>query len=503
MGRRPSVSTAVLLGCALLATACGTTVSQQAGQVTGTGLAVSGPDSPTTEGPAAGALDDGLGSAPTAPGQAAPRPAGGEAPVAGPAPAGEAPGAVTTTGTRPQVKAPGITATTISIGAMTATGAANFQKQLGVKGASGDQTAMIRSVVDWVNKRGGIAGRKVRLVLYDVPVEQAVSNPSSAYQAACAAFTQDDEVFAVASLLSTVPDNFYECVQKSGALVVAVSTPASSRFYRRWDGAFYSPGNPSYTRVLAHSVDALWDAGWLTSSSKVGVVGYDTEDARSTITDGLLPALKRKGLAITADFYTSTDTSMAGAYSSGVLRFKSRGVDRVFFAPGGQPYYFATTAEQSAYRPLYSMSSLEYPALMATNVPADQLRGSAGVGWSPGFDLDPASAAKVPTPGMPQCLEALRGAGQDLSTGSTLAIGTWICDHWFFLRDALAGAPELSRAGFSAAVDGLGSGFRSASTFRTLFAPGRLRDGAAAYRLNRFDDACSCYRYASPVRPFP
>ena len=57
----------------------------------------------------------------------------------------------------------------------------------------------------------------------------------------------------------------------------------SAGFFARHPASVYMPSSPSYTRLLATSVDVLWDRGWLTKDSKVGVVGYDTPDARSLL----------------------------------------------------------------------------------------------------------------------------------------------------------------------------------------------------------------------------
>ena len=398
----------------------------------------------------------------------------------------------------------GVTASTITIGALTANGAGQYQKKLGFNGATGDQIAMTQSVVKWLNKRGGIGGRKVKVIFYDMKPEAAVADPSSAYQAACTHFTQDNKVFAVASIVSHLPPTFYECLRNQGVVVVAANPPVSSRFFRQYAGTVYAPANPSYTRILADSVDALWADGWLTASSKVGVVGFDTPDAHASVTDGLIPALKRHGLTLTDGLYPTQDSSAgAAAYSGGVLRFKTQGIDRVFFAPGGQPIYFALAAEQQNYHPRYEISTLEYPGPIAANLPASSLKGSAGLGWSPDLDLDNRSAAKVSTPAKAECIAAVRDANEDLATGTTLAIATWICDDWFFLRDVLARTSVIDRTHFRAAAEGLGRSFRAASTFETYFAPNRTSDGAAAYRLNKFNDACGCYQYASAIRPMP
>lgn len=504
--RRRVVLAPALAVAAAVTAACGTTVpvtSQVSQQQDGAGGLTTG----TTGGAQPG------GITPTAPdGSPSLAPEGGAA--GGSAAGGSDAGAVTPGTRAPRqgaaptgvaTSAPGVTATTITIGALTASGAGEYQRALGFSaGASGDQIAMVRSVVDWLNARGGIAGRTIKLVLHDVAPSDAGTNPAAAYEAACNAFTQDNKVFAVASILSHVTSNFYECLRKHGVFVVTANPALSSRFFRQFAGTLYAPTNPSYTRVLADSVDALWAEGWLTSASKVGVVGFDTPDAHATVTDGLIPALKRHGLTLTADFYTPDDTTgAASAYSGGVLRFKAAGVDRVFFAPGGQPIYFGLAAQQQAYQPFMELSTLEYPDPVANTLPAETLRGAAGVGWSPFLDLDNASAGKVTTPAKAACIEAVKSAQQDLSTGTTLAIATWICDDWFFLRDGLARAPRLAPAGFRAGVESLGSSYRAANTFQTFFAPGRPADGAAAYRLIKFDGDCRCFRYTSGIRPMP
>jgi ABC-type branched-subunit amino acid transport system substrate-binding protein len=493
--RRTLFATALMVTVA----ACGTTVPLSSQVAQG-----QGPSSDLTAG---GPTDGGLGPS-SAPGSVAgPRGAtNNNAPGAGPT-AGQ--GTTTTPGSVQPLpgqagtigaSAPGVTRSTITIGMLTASGAGAYQRSLGFdKGATGDQIAMVRSVVDWLNKRGGIGGRKVRVVVHDIKPTDAASDQSTTYQAACTTFTQDNKVFAVASILSTVPPNFYECLRKQGVTVVTAIPQVSSRFFQQYAGFVYSPPSPSYTRILAQSVDALWDDGWLKASSKVGVVGFDSPDARAAVTDGLIPALKRRGLSLVDGLYTATDTSSAAEYNGGVLKFKTNQVDRVFFAPGGQPILFALAAEQAAYHPLYEIGTLEYPGPVAATLPAAQMRGAAGLGWSPDLDLSNASAAKVPTPAKAMCKDAVRSANQDLTTGTTLAIATWICDDWFFLRDVLAGATVINPSTFRAAVERLGSTFRSATTFGTAFGPGRS-DGAASYRLNKYNESCSCFAYASPLR---
>ncbi|HZU49908.1 MAG TPA: ABC transporter substrate-binding protein [Mycobacterium sp.] len=393
----------------------------------------------------------------------------------------------------------------VTIGALTAQGAGDYERSLGFSGvATGDQAAMTKSVVGYINAHGGIAGHRVNLLIYDVKVADAYANASAAYQAACAYFTQDHHVFAVASYLSLLPASFYECLQQHHVPVDTPDEEFSASFLNRYAGTVILPSAPNYTRLMADSVDALWSSKWLTASSKVGVVAYDTPDGHSSVDAGLVPALKRHGLKLTDSFYTATDSSADSQYQDGVLRFKTDGVDRVFFAIGGEPAYFTLAAEQDAYHPRYELSSLEYPGVLEQDLPADQLVGAAGIGFDPYFDLDDAHWPTVHTPGEARCLSAMKAARQNLSTGTTMGIAAWICDDWFLFQTAFAqNHGVLTSGSLMDGVDRLGSRFASASTFATYFASGRPHDGSSAYRLVAFQSGCRCFMYQSGPRPLP
>jgi hypothetical protein len=392
----------------------------------------------------------------------------------------------------------------IKIGALTVQGAASYQRAAGFShGASGDQLAMMKSVVSYINAHGGLGGRKIELFDYDLNPASYAADPSSAMQAACTYFTQDTKVVAVASDVALVPDTFYQCLANAHVPVVTPDESVSSDFFHRYASTVYMPAVPSYTRLLSDSVDALWNAGWLTAKSIVGVVSVDTVDAHAAVDKGLAGALKRHGLKITAGMYTSTTDSQASEYNGGVLSFNTNHVDRVFFGPGGQPIYFGLAAEQQHYHPRYEVGSLEYPAPIAATLPADQLSGSMGLAWLPYLDLASDKWPTVSTPGIAECRKAMASANQDFSTGTTLGIAAWICDDWMFLRDVFAAGASPDEASIRRAAESLGETFKPAATFQTSFSVGRTHDGAALYRLIAFQDTCSCYSYTSPARPLP
>lgn len=392
----------------------------------------------------------------------------------------------------------------IKIGALTYSGAGRYQRAAGFSaGATGDQVAMTRSVVDYLNAHGGFGGRKIELVSYDLDPTALSTDASAELQAACSYFTQDNKVVAVASYKALLPENFYQCLAKAHVPVVTPDESLSSDFFHRYPNTVYMPSVPSYTRLLSESVDALWRAGWLTPKSVVGVVSVDTVDAHAAIDKGLVPALKRHGLKLTVGMHTSTGTEQASEYNGGVLRFNTNRVDRVFFAPGGQPIYFALAAEQQNYHPRYEVGSLEYPNPIAETLPAQQLAGSMGLGWLPYLDQPSDKWTTTTTPGITECRKAMASAQQDFTTGTTLGIAAWICDDWMFLRDVFAAATSADEAGIRRAAESLGEAFKPASTFRTTFSVGRTHDGASRYRLMAYQEGCACYRYVSPVKRMP
>jgi ABC-type branched-subunit amino acid transport system substrate-binding protein len=391
----------------------------------------------------------------------------------------------------------------IKIGALTAPGAGKYQASLGFKGATGDQVAMSQSVVSWINAHGGLGGRRIQLVSYDLDPAAMSANQTQAMQAACTYFTQDNKVVAIASYVSLIPESFYQCLAKAHVPVVNPDEGVSRDFFQRFPNTLYMPSVPTYSRLLADSVDVLWNAGWLTSKSVVGVVGYDTNDVHAIVDKSLTPALQRHGLKITRGLYTSTTTSSASEYNGGVLAFNTQHVDRVFFAPGGQPIYFALAAAQQGYHPRYELGSLEYLTAIADNLPASQLSGSMGLGWLPYLDLPSTAWPSVNPPGIAECRKAMAGARQDFSSGTTLGIAAWICDDWFFLRDVFAAGATPDEGGIRRAAESLGDRFRPAATFRTSLAPGRTHDGAGAYRMVAFNDECACFRYTGPVTALP
>jgi hypothetical protein len=411
----------------------------------------------------------------------------------GSAPVGSGPGS-----SGPGGSAVGVTASTIHIGVFTLSGFSKAGEALGFDAQTGDQAAVARAVINYLNAHGGMAGRKIIPVFYDYDIAHGASNKSAELQAACAAFTEDNKVYAVVTPVSTSGDNsFYECLTKHGVITSSAGESKEQQFFKQFADWFYEPMDMNLTRILSTNVDALFAAGFFGAKPKIGAVIADKPDEQAALRDGLEPALARHGLSLADSVAMKSDDE----YSNAVLKFKSEGITHVLFSFLGSPLVFMTNAETQKYYPRYGLHSRSSPgALLQSNAPAAQQVGAMGMGWQPMNDVDTQHDPGVLNQRQKLCLDLLRKAGQDPNVRVTALVGLWICDATFFVRDALVKAPDFSPKGFRAGAEALGT-VDIASTFRSTMGPGFLHDGAGAYRIFAYKKDCSCYQYVSPLHP--
>ncbi|MGH9187938.1 MAG: hypothetical protein ACRD0U_19355 [Acidimicrobiales bacterium] len=187
-----------------------------------------------------------------------------------------------------------------------------------------------------------------------------------------------------------------------------------------------------------------------------------------------------------------------------MLRFKSQGINRVLVLAdqgGGIPIFFTGTAETQGYRPRLGLTSSSVPQGLIDEglVAPEAFRGAVTVGWNPFGDLrlEDAEAGL----GYGACIEILEAGGAlPWSDTNNLLVSLRTCDGFLFVRAAIqAGLPDITGASFVAGAEAQ-SAFPSALTYRVSTAPGR-HSGVAAVRHSTYEDACTCFRYSSELRP--
>lgn len=530
---RPRRALVPLLLTALVTAGCGSTVQQrgdalQQGAAGGEGLVVvEGGDGLSAELPAgqelatggAGAASstDGAttsgggtagGSGGTAPG-AAPGPAGGPAPAAGPGGA----------------NGPGVTADKIFIGVAYTENSDAANAAIGAAGITGsDQKANAQAVLDEINARGGVAGRKLVPVFhaYDAQSSQSAEEQD---QAACATFTQDNQVFAAGSGLT---ENLAACLQKAGVVMVNSGQliDKDRAFYEKYP-SYFDVGTLTQDRMMAEQVRALqrldYFSGWDTNlarpgrvPTRLGVITFDDDSWVRPLERVMLPALAKAGYAVDPQLvyrvYKPENQADVARTATGVqnavLRFRQSGVTHVLLldASGTMTITFAGVARNQRYFPRLGMNSATaVQALYTSGVLDDQqVAGAVGLGWFPSIDLPDGEGERFLGHATKQCLDVVtRRTGQSFSSTNAKSLALVACDQYFLTAEAMKRAgPTLTSGTVRAALERLGGGYAPALIAESFFGPGR-HDGLQRGYDMAWDAGCRCVQYRDAGHPIP
>jgi hypothetical protein len=128
---------------------------------------------------------------------------------------------------------PGVTATTIYLGSYYNKNSGAGNSALGVQGLDeGDARKPQNVMIDWVNSHGGVAGRKLVPIYYGYDASGTGPPSDQQQQAACAKYTQDNEVFAFLAGGQGSGGVLDECAKKAGAIDFGrEGTPSTYRKY--------------------------------------------------------------------------------------------------------------------------------------------------------------------------------------------------------------------------------------------------------------------------------
>jgi len=360
----------------------------------------------------------------------------------------------------------------------------------------------LQAITDDINRRGGLGGRKMELVLHGAPLVTG-DTWSSQGQAACSDFTEDHKVFAALLMINgTVSTS--ECLAGRHVIVLESRNIVYDKYeYQKTSPYTYSARGLNLSRQ-GPWLEELSKGGYFDKGAKVGVVTIDDTMHSRSMDEVVRPTLRAHGITVTdVGLLTSpqatADAGTMGAQTGNViLRFKSEGIDHVIFwgSQGVGPFFFPTAAENQGYRPRYGLSTADYPELNRNQAPAAQFARAMGAGWSGPGDVGLAPNWQ-PSDKARACLKYFSDQGQAITTGDTASGVLNLCDSLWLLEAGMDRATVATPEAFRAAVDGLGSSVASGGT-PVLWSPG-VHDGAAAVRRFAFDTGCSCFKWASPT----
>ena len=518
---RPTRGWLVAVVLALLTVGCGSTVEQSTSlgstagntagsqdglSVTGAGSSVGGPTVGTTGG---AGLSTGGGTA-------------GE--TTGGAGSGTVGFSGTTSATLTSV--PGVTPTQIYVGVTYSTGSDQANQALGNNITTGDQKGDAQAVIDDINAHGGVAGRKLVPIWYDF--QETDARPYATIDSeACAKFTQDNHVFAVAG--DGITDNFPACIQKAGAFLVSSASGIigpDKAFFDRFRYLF-SVGYLSQDRMMAEEVHSLvrqnYFTGWDSvngapgpTPAKIGIISFDTSSWNTPLDHQLLPGLARAGHPVDPTnvqrvTYPS-DTNQVGSsvadIQSAVLKFRQNNVTHVIVLDGNGSLtlHMLNNMRGQHYYPRLGVNSASGVEALYTQYAEDakSFNGAVGLGWLPVLDLPAGAGDRYNTSQTKGCISMVeKRTGQQFADTNAASVALGYCDELYLLADAINhSAGSLSRTGVSAAIEALHGSFSASGTRGLFFSPARHDGIQYGYDLS-FDSGCGCVKYGRGPFPIP
>ncbi len=378
----------------------------------------------------------------------------------------------------------GYTRTTINIGVPEFDDPSPFVGALGVSGVTGgDPKAQMADVFNDINRRGGLAGRKIVAVYHKFEIAQYAADSSTANQAACVDWTQDHKVFAVLDPGAIIDDDgLFECMAKADTPLIiggglGVTTYFKSKYVKYpnlYNLAEFLP--EQYVplmmgRLVARGFFSPWDSSKGAPGTaalnpvRIGMLYEDTVDGRLNH-QYRVAQLAKYGLKVYDDVGCPPSTQQSIAcQQNAVLTMRADNVTHVM--PGGLT--FMRQAEKQQYRPRYSIELA--PQTLAASMSGDeaQFAGSMMESWIPALDTAQAQSPGNPTPATDYCLKVMRAGGEDTTAyGTALWQMESICDFGYFLKAAVDANPLLTTAGLRAGFNSLGTKIPSALTFSTI-----------------------------------
>ena len=397
----------------------------------------------------------------------------------------------------------------VYIGVLTQKDVQAVASNVGAKGLdAGDQEGQAQAVVDDLNRRGGLFGRRLKIVFKDQGTVATASDPNTQANAACTYFTQDHPVIAVLNPVTLLDvDSFRACLAKSKVALFSASVAAiDDKVGQQLAPYFYASVAPSWTALAPVLVQQLKAQGWLggwnaqtgkpaPGSAKVGILTPDTATGQRVASD-VSRALASAG-SPGAVVYAYDPNNTQGSVQSSVLQFAGKGVTHVIVTDSNL-LPFQTAASNQGYKPRYGITSYNAPqTFLETNSPPGQNDGALGVGWSPSLDVSDSNDPGDTGAGETECKRILAKGGQTFS-GKRLAeaVAFAFCDGIRLIAQGAVAGGGLSGAQIYQGVLRAAPGFSTAFSFGNGLTAQRLTVPGAVRSLG-YVAACRCFRYAN------
>lgn len=383
-------------------------------------------------------------------------------------------------------RAPGVTDDTIKIGITYV----DFSSlgDAGITLNHGDIEGAYNAIIDDINSKGGINGRKLEAVFAPIsPIGTAAAD------AACTKLTQDDKVFVVVGFVSQ--DNALCYVDTNETPVVGGDMTAERLGKAKVAWYSTSPSDDTESDVIRK----LGESGKL--AGKVAVVGMTADQAAyNARVKPLLDELKVN--VVDTAFLEDTGTDVNLGYSNAQTtaeKFKADGAEQVLGIGPNVAQGFITGLTRTDFRPELRFSSLGAPRAYAQGQGND-LSAMPGALTGGGYDFNQFSSLGDPTK---ECIGIQEAAGlpivplTEVPKGEPRQIaGSFdACQQLYLLKAVMEKAgKDLNFGTFKDAGDSLGSITLPFSPDPWNFGPTPHSDGDQPVYLYEFDEAGKTFK---------
>jgi ABC-type branched-subunit amino acid transport system substrate-binding protein len=368
--------------------------------------------------------------------------------------------------------------------------------------------AAAKVLVKAINARGGLAGRKINLV---VAKFDTMGNYATQFEAACASFTQDNRVDVVAGLIAIYMPILDRCLTQAKIPLVRGDYWNSDVTDIADHPTSVGISGPSLNRSLEGLLRIQHSLGELTSNDKIGVIYEECPYDKRVLAQTVQPTARQLGLEIarTAGVECLTSYGQAGSLASGiagtVLAFRSAGVNKIMFistfCEAACTLLFSQQAEQQGYEPDYLLTSRAALGILVPQMPARQAKHIRGLGWLPSTDVPPTAGS---TPSQRRCLDLYQSEGLRPTSNMDYYAMYASCDPLFVVEAALKASRGASKNGaLLAGILGLGDSYSAAGNLGgSTLITSTHRDGPTLAAPFAWSSKCSCVDYSGPPRSF-
>ncbi|HEX5587858.1 MAG TPA: hypothetical protein VFZ17_11165 [Acidimicrobiia bacterium] len=316
-----------------------------------------------------------------------------------------------------------------------------------------------------ISAAGGIAGCQVEVVPFNFSAAAKDFNQMS--QQECAAFTQDNKVFAVYAVAYETKVAL-DCFAKAKTPFVTAggNYPPTCADYKKYAGYVYSPSGVATCRFS--SFIKTWDkAGLFPKDAKVGILAMDdgSGQGKALADDIWIPELKKMKIPAQSFSYTgsineATFADVNAALGNAILQFKAAGVNTVLMTPAGAQAVvaFMPQAKAQGFFPNYGLTTADSISL-AGSIGGDAIKKGVAISWTI-QDLPLTEQQALPAnPAIEACAE------WSTASTTTLTGSSGYCDFLNFLQTSMKSATKVDAATLKKGVDALGTSFVSSVTY--------------------------------------